>query len=144
MLVPDRLSSSWSTYHRDVIHREGLVASDGKRWRIPAIQSERRIAETNCVVQQRYVGCHVLDARTSFGIDNQFPQAVRPSDRPTVRLWRTPPLAGRYKRGSGLRTRHRSGRWAATPCARASPPSGKRRALPPTDDPSCPPTGRRA
>src|SRR2546426_798685 len=100
MLVPDRLSSSWSTYHRDVIHCEGLVASDGKRWRIPAIQSERRIAETDCVVQQRYVGCHVLDARTSFGIDNQFPQAVRPSDRPTVRLWRTPPLAGRDKRGA--------------------------------------------
>ena len=109
MLVPHGLATGGSMYHRHAVEDGRLIAADRECWRIPPVQSEPRTAETNCVVQQRYVGCHVLDARTSLIIDNQLPQAVRPSDRPTVRQWRRLPPADMYTPGSGRRTRHRSG-----------------------------------
>src|SRR5690242_11801665 len=144
MLVPDCLPAGRPAYDRQANVRDGLISANRECRGIPPIEAKKSVARPDGIVEQRFIDAHVLDAGTSSGIDNQLPQTVRPSDRPTVRLQRRLPPADKYTRGCGRQTPRRSGQSAATPCARASRRSGTRRGRAHRDGPSCPRADRRA
>src|SRR5712691_12026891 len=147
MLVPDRLATGRPANQGDAVTCktfDGLIATDGKGRSLPTVETKEGTTGADDLVQQSFVDRHILNARTALTIDNQFPQTVRPSDRPTVRLQRTLQRADRCTPSSGLQTRRRSGRSEATLCARASPRSGTRRGRARRDGPNCPRADRRA
>jgi len=88
MFVPDRLATGRPANQGDAVTCktfDGLIATDGKCRRVPTVETKASTTGTDDLVQQSFVDRHILDARTPLTIDNQFPQTVRPSDRPTVR-----------------------------------------------------------